>query len=72
MTIVKVGDIRKGEMGVYVVSFIEMLEDIWCTVIYQNGQTNDAFKFCVAIRDELIAHYDTWQEAVNSKEFKSE
>ena len=63
---IKVGQIYKEVNNeIYVISRIA---DKDCFVIY-----NDGYTACYEIKfiyDTLIAEYPTWQEAVNSKEFK--
>lgn len=69
MTDVRVGDVRK----VAGLGYVYVIVDIPCfrayTVIEQSGYVlKYKPKHQIEI-DELLAHYDTWQEAVNSKEF---
>ena len=72
---IKVGQIWKQENGeVFIVTFVEK-HDEDAFGIYKDGYTasfsireNWASSF---IFNELIAEYPTWQEAVNSKEFKN-
>ena len=72
---IKVGQIYKTDKGIYVVTriwfnFIVGKEYIDC--VYEDGTTTDyPMKFVEGV-SELIAEYQTWQEAVNSKEFKNE
>lgn len=70
---IKVGQIYKQENGeVFVIS---QLQGVFYSVIYKDGYAvtyetiSNNLKFVLF---ELIAEYPTWQEAVNSKEFKGE
>lgn len=65
----KEGQIRKDEMGhIYCISryYGEYNND----VIYIDGIVSPFISRNSLERSELIAEYPTWQEAVNSKEFK--
>lgn len=69
MSNVKVGDIRLTEKKiVYVVTRID------CNLfdaIHQFGGVYWAHNIDSAEKDKLIKHYDTFQEAIASEEFKS-
>ena len=78
---IKVGQIRKPKKEYWkttydselkiVISKIE--EDDYCDIIYEDGGVcNSAPIVFVEDKTELVAEYPTWQEAVNSKEFKGE
>lgn len=74
MSEIKVGQVWQQENGeVFVVTFIEK-HDEDAFGVYTDGYTasfsireNWASSF---IFNKLIAEFDSWQEAVNSKEFK--
>ena len=70
---IKVGRIFKQKNGeVFVISNLNV---VYYSVIYKDGYTvtykttDDNLKFVLY---EQLAEYPTWQEAVNSKEFKGE
>lgn len=66
---IRVGQIRKDHKGnIYCVSrfYGEYNND----VIFNNGYVSSFLSLNNIEKDELIAEYPTWQEAVNSKEFK--
>lgn len=67
---IKVGQIRKDKFGLYVVTNFNV-EDYRFTIIYQDGVVGNWTEEPLE-DDELIASYSTWQEAVNSHEFKGE
>lgn len=64
----KAGQIYKEGSDLYVVTFNDG-DDI--CVIYKDGYAYDELLEYFSL-GELIAEYPTWQEAVNSKEFKGE
>ena len=71
---IKVGQIWKQSNGYkIVVTAINMDLSVGVTVIFQDGDVaykrkeDTEFSFY-----NLLAEYPTWQEAVNSKEFKNE
>ena len=67
----KVGQIYKQANGEKFV--ISHIADGDCFLIYNDGYTVCyGNKELIFIFDTLIAEYPTWQEAVNSKEFKGE
>lgn len=69
---IKVGQIYKTESGSrYIVTYIGMynvylLFDTGYSIEYSISSMNNNYN------GKLIAEYDTWQEAVNSPEFKGE
>lgn len=67
MSEVKVGDVRITEKGiVYVITRVSFnLAD----AIHQYGGVYWGFDKDYFIKDKLLAHYDTFQDAINSKEF---
>lgn len=67
MSKIKVGQIRKDALGLYIITDIKSV----CGIIYQNGKI-DVWSEKQLECDELIAEFPTWQEAVNSKEFNNE
>jgi hypothetical protein len=80
---IKVGQIRtlnaeaKAELedrpegtDTFVIS--NVCEDGGCFIIMKNGYSWDTIAEFIEPRTDLIAEYPTWQEAVNSKEFKGE
>lgn len=62
----KAGQIYKSRSDIYVVTFNDGFD---ICVIHNDGFTEDE---CLEDFNlgELVAEYPTWQEAVNSKEFK--
>lgn len=64
----KAGQVYKSRSDIYVVTFNDGFD---ICVIHNDGFTEDE---CLEDFNlgELIAEYPTWQEAVNSKEFKGE
>lgn len=62
----KAGRIYKSGSDIYVVTFNDGFD---ICVIHNDGFTEDECLEDFNL-DELIAEYPTWQEAVNSKEFK--
>lgn len=69
--IVKIGQIYKQpDNDLFVVSYID--EDKY-HILYNDGFTASYYNVISCINfDILIAEYPTWQEAVNSPEFKGE
>ena len=78
---IKVGQIRKPKKEYYnkapdslfkiVISYTA--DDDYCSLIYENGNClEEVPSIFVEEKTELIAEYPTWQEAVNSKEFKND
>lgn len=65
---VKVGDVRENwDKDVFVVSFIGINGNVG--VIFRDGE---CFKISKKdLKSKLLAHYDTWQEAIASKEFNN-
>ena len=60
---------RKHESTIFVICCIEMTH---IYVIDTNGKTDFVGVDWLKADYELIAEYQTWNEAVNSKEFKGE
>ena len=69
MTEVRVGDVRENWINdVFVVTFISAHGSV--DIIFKDG---DCFNISKQdLESTLLAHYDTWQEAIASKEFKGE
>lgn len=67
MSKIKVGQIRKDSLGLYVITYDLTI----CAIVYQDGEVREWTERQIEC-DELIAEYPTWQEAVNSKEFNGE
>lgn len=71
---IKVGQIWSIDGNAFVITkinnFINIGKRFDC--IYKDGTTDDWGKIYTETYGELIAEYPTWQEAVNSKEFKGE
>lgn len=63
---IKVGQIYKTDEQIVVVSFYRKGQ---IGIIYNDGYVINIFNDTIS-NSELIAEYPTWQEAVNSKEFK--
>lgn len=80
MAEVKVGQIRKptkefkdDPLGNTKIVISKIEDDCWCSIIFEDGGvTENSPDFIIEKKTELIAEYPTWQEAVNSKEFKGE
>lgn len=75
---IKVGQIYKehGEYDIkYVISKVRPYKDEivkkYYVAICNNGDVFEKFFEIDIKQDKLIAEYPTWQEAVNSKEFKN-
>ncbi len=67
MSEVKVGDVRRTEKGIiYIITRISFNT---ADAIHQYGGVYWAFNVDYFAKDKLLAHYDTWKDAVNSKEF---
>lgn len=69
---IKVGQIYKerGTSNIWVITKYNCAE---CDMICQDGEATYGYvSHFFWERLELIAEYPTWQEAVNSKEFKGE
>lgn len=58
---------RKHECNLFVISHIKYTS---CCIIYADGTVDFESKTWIKEDCEFIAEYQTWQEAVNSKEFK--
>ncbi len=63
---IKVGQIYKTDDQIVVVSFYRKGQ---IGIIYNDGYVINIFNDTIS-NSELIAEYPTWEEAVNSKEFK--
>lgn len=68
---IKVGQIRSFDVVEFVVTKYDTLTDRF-DCIYKTGETDNWSKAYIEEYGKLIAEYPTWQEAVNSKEFKGE
>ncbi len=71
---IKVGQIYKVNEDKYVITktwHSDLFDEEWADYIFNDGTTDrtcgNIFKYL-----ELIAEYPTWQEAVNSKEFRDD
>jgi hypothetical protein len=62
----KAGQIYKSRSDIYVVTFNDGFD---ICVIYKDGYASDELLEDFNLGD-LVAEYPTWEEAVNSKEFK--
>lgn len=74
---IKVGQIYKYEnVGLFVISNIQDIDDksYNVTIIWQDGsaKTFKAIRKSMQIYGKFVSEYPTWQEAVNSPEFKGE
>jgi hypothetical protein len=73
---IRVGQIYQYEdVGKFVISNIQDNEEFYNpSIIWQDGSvdTLKAMRKSMKIYGKLIAEYPTWQEAVNSPEFKGE
>ena len=73
---IKVGQIYQYEdVGTFVISNIQDNEEFYNpSIIWEDGSvdTLKAMRKSMQIYGKLIAEYPTWQEAVNSPEFKGE
>jgi hypothetical protein len=67
---IKVGQIREDIYELYVITHYRIEESLY-SVIYKDGDVR-AWSVSSLEDDKLIAEYPTWQEAVNSKEFRGE
>ncbi len=75
MSKIKVGQIYKTDRGIYVVTriwFNFAVDKKYIDCVYEDGTTADHPMIMAEGIGELIAEYPTWQEAVNSKEFRNE
>lgn len=66
MTEVRIGDIRMMNSWVYAVTYWR--DDNNYSVIYEDGEVKILPKTSIE-KDKFIKHYNTWQEAIASKEF---
>lgn len=72
---VKVGQIYNSDEGIYVISkvrFDAVVDVNWSYVIYNDGTSECWSDYFISKYSKLIAEYPTWQQAVNSPEFKGE
>lgn len=72
MTDVRVGDVRKCKrFGIFVITKMTThLSGLYNHhIIKQSGGVFDCADMEELEKADILAHYDTWQEAVNSKEF---
>ena len=75
---IKVGQIRKptkefkdDPLGNTKIVISKIDEEGWCSIIFEDGDViADSPDWIVEEKTVLISEYPTWQEAVNSKEFK--
>lgn len=68
---IKVGQIYKSNLT-FAIRAITFIDDCEVSIIHPDGYV-DRWNFDEINNSwELIAEYPTWQEAVNSKEFKNE
>ena len=67
---IKIGQIREDIYGLYIITHYR-IENALYSVIYQDGETK-LWSDVSLEDDKLVAEYPTWQEAVNSPEFKGE
>lgn len=73
--VIKVGQIYKTHDGIMVITQINKhINSLRYDYIYNDGMTLSYMREDEVLSPgtELIAEYPTWQEAVNSKEFKGE
>lgn len=73
----KVGQIYKYEyLGLLVISNIQDIDDEFynITIIWQDGSAEiiKAIRKSMQIYGKFVSEYPTWQEAVNSPEFRGE
>ncbi len=73
---IKVGQVYyNADAGRYIVTrlwFDAVVDRCRIDCVYEDGTTNDYSTWYAEQYHELIAEYPTWQEAVNSKEFKND
>jgi hypothetical protein len=69
---IKVGQIYKSNFT-FAIRVITFIDDSEVSLIHPDGYVDRwSFDDIANTNWELIAEYPTWQEAVNSKEFKGE
>ena len=71
---IKVGQIRQDCKGMYVISKIgKCAFGDYVDIIYSDGSTYSTSdeNICNVRMDEIVAEYDGWLTALNSKEFKN-
>lgn len=74
MSDVQVGDVRQEEGGdTYVItaSFTAMWGETYFSIICTDGDVVESVAKGGCAVDKLLAHYDNWITAVNSKEFRN-
>ena len=72
---IKVGQVYNSDEGIYTIShtWLNVAEDENMTYVIYNDGTSEVWSFVFIEKySKLIAEYPTWQEAVNSKEFRGE
>lgn len=77
---IKVGQIRKptkefkdDPLGNIKMVISKIDDNCWCSIIFEDGDViTGSPDWVVEEKTELIAEYSTWQEAVNSPEFRGE
>lgn len=68
---IKVGQIWSFDgVKIVVTKYYTLTDRFDC--IYETGETNNWGKVYTEEYGKLVVEYPTWQEAVNSKEFKGE
>ena len=75
MSKIKVGQIYKRVDDIYVITktfYNGCSGEYRAYVVYNDGTSDDWSYEFISEYSKLIAEYPTWQEAVNSKEFKDE
>lgn len=71
---IKVGQIRRDCKGMYVITNIgSCAMGDYVDIIYSDGSTEvlSEENLCIVGMDEIVAEYDGWLTALNSKEFKN-
>lgn len=72
---VRVGDVRESisfgssKKDIYVITF---MKNGYGCMVFNNGFVSSYGTLTCHYKDKLIKHYDTWQEAIASKEFKGD
>lgn len=75
MTIPKVGQLRQDCKGMYVITKIDSCATgDYADIIYSDGSVTfiEGNDFQSLEKDELIAEYNGWLNALNSEEFKND
>ncbi len=69
---IKVGQIYKSKLT-FAIRVITFIDDCEVSIIHPDGYVDRwSFDDIIATSWELVAEYPTWQEAVNSKEFRND